>query len=155
MEGDIDINIDTEALIKNMVKSERVKVDERWVVNTSKKWYKPWTWFSEGGHYEDVYENKEYVDGIQLAHRFFAPIQEKLYENSANAVDYAKEQTKKIKNEFSKKFDELDDVLKNKLKELEECARDRKNVEKRIKETQERLTWLENIQQKVKLILEI
>lgn len=153
MEGDIDTNTDT--LIKSMTKSEKVKVDERWVENTSKKWYKPWTWLSEKGHYEDIYENKEYVDGTQLAQRFFAPIQEKLYENSANAVDYAKEQTKKIKNEFSKKFDELDDVLKSKLKELEECAKDNQNVEKRIKETQKRLAWLENIQQKVKLILEI
>lgn len=150
-----DIVSDTSSLIREMTRSERVKVGEEWVENTSKKWYKPWTWFQEKGHYEDIYEDKEYVDGIELAQRFFAPIQELLYENSANAVEYAKEQTRAIKKAFSKKFDELDAVLANKLKELEECANDNVNIEARIRETQERLAWLERIQEKVNSILEI
>jgi phage regulator Rha-like protein len=95
------------------------------------------------------------VDGTQLAQRFFAPIQEQLYENSNNAVEYAKNQTRKIKSEFSKKFDELDDVLQQKLKELEECAKDNANIEERIKQTQSKLDWLEDIQTRTKAILEI
>lgn len=150
-----DIISDTSSLIREMTKSERVKVGEEWVENTSKKWYKPWTWFQEKGHYKDIYEDKEYVDGTELAQRFFAPIQELLYENSASAVEYAKEQTRAIKKAFSKKFDELDAVLSNKLKELEECAKDNANIEARIRETQDRLAWLERIQEKVNSILEI
>ena len=46
-------------------------------------------------------------------------------------------------------------VLQSKLKELEECAADSKNIEKRIKETQERLAWLEDIQSRTKAILDI
>ena len=150
-----DIVSDTSTLIREMTRSERVKVGEKWVENTSKKWYKPWTWFQEKGHYKDIYEDREYVDGTQLAQRFFAPIQELLFENSASAVEYAKEQTRAIKRAFSKKFDELDAVLSNKLKELEECAKDNANIEARIKETQDRLDWLERIQEKVNSILEI
>ena len=123
--------------------------------NTSKKWYKPWTWFQEKGHYRDIYEDKEYVDGTELAQKFFAPIQELLYENSASAVEYAKEQTRAIKKAFAIKFDELDEVLKRKLGELEACAKDNANIEARIKETQDRLAWLERIQEKVNSILEI
>lgn len=149
-----DITIDTGALIKEMTKSEKVKVGEKWVKNPSKRWYKPWTWLRKG-HYEKIYEDKEYVDGVELAQRFFAPIQEALYENSASAVDYAKEQTRKIKKIFSKKFDELDAVLAAKLKELEACAKDNANVEAKINEIQERLKWLENIQTKVNSILDI
>lgn len=96
-----------------------------------------------------------YIDGKKLAERFFAPIQEQLYENSNNAVEYAKKQAKKIKNEFSKKFAELDNVLKRKLKELEDCANDQKDVERRIREFQEKLKWLEEIQIKTKAILDI
>lgn len=150
-----DIIFDTRALISQMTKSERVKVGEEWVVNTDKKWYKPWTWFQESGHYRDIYEDKEYVDGTELAQRFFAPIQEILYENSASAVDYAKEQTRKIKKAFANKFDELDAVLQEKLKELEAYAKDNKNIEDRIRENEERLIWLENIQAKVNSILDI
>ncbi len=150
-----DIIADTSALISEMTKSERVKVGEEWVANSNKKWYKPWTWFQEKGHYKNIYEDKEYVDGTELAQKFFAPIQELLYENSSSAVDYAKEQTRTIKKAFAKKFDELDAVLQSKLKELETCAKDNANIEARIKETQERLAWLEKIQNKVNAILEI
>lgn len=150
-----DIISDTTTLINEMTRSERVKVGEEWVENTSKKWYKPWTWFQEKGHYRDIYEDKEYVDGTELAQKFFAPIQELLYENSASAVEYAKEQTRAIKKAFAIKFDELDEVLKRKLGELEACAKDNANIEARIKETQDRLAWLERIQEKVNSILEI
>lgn len=146
---------DTSALISKMTKSEKVKVGEEWIANTDKKWYKPWTWFQEKGHYKEIYEDKEYVDGTELAQKFFAPIQELLYENSESAVEYAKKQTALIKKEFAKKFDELDAVLQSKLKELEICAKDNENIEARIKETQERLDWLEKIQNKVNGILEI
>lgn len=123
--------------------------------NSNKKWYKPWTWFQSKGYYKDIYEENEYVDGTELAQRFFAPIQELLYENSSNAVEYAKEQTRVIKKAFAEKFDELDNILKKKLDELEACARDNDNIEARIKETQEKLAWLERIQDKVNSILEI
>jgi predicted GTPase len=150
-----DISTDVSSLINNLTEIERVKVDEVWVENTSKKWYKPWTWFQEKGHWKDIYEDKEYVDGTKLAQRFFAPIQEQLYENSNNASEYAKAQTKKIKQDFSKKFVELDTVLKKKLQELEDCANDNKNVERRIRESQAKLKWLEEIQIKTKAILDI
>lgn len=150
-----DIISDTSLLIRDMTKSERVKVGEEWVANSDKKWYKPWTWFEESGHYRNIYENREYVDGTELAQRFFAPIQERLYENSASAVEYAKQQSREIKKAFAKKFDELDEVLSNKLKELEECAKDNANLELRIKEMETRLAWLESIQERVNNILEI
>lgn len=150
-----DIISDTTALINEMTRSEKVKTGEEWVENTNKKWYKPWTWFQEKGHYKDIYEDKEYVDGTELAQKFFAPIQELLYENSSSAVEYAKEQTRAIKKAFTKKFDELDAVLKRKLGELEACAKDNANIETKIKEIQERCAWLERIQEKVDSILEI
>ncbi len=150
-----DIISDTNGLISEMTKAEKVKVGEKWVENSNKKWYKPWTWFQAKGYYKDIYEENEYVDGTELAQKFFAPIQELLYENSSNAVEYAKEQTRVIKKAFAEKFDELDNILKKKLDELEACARDNDNIEARIRETQEKLAWLERIQDKVNSILEI
>ena len=153
MAGDITTNVST--LINLLAETEQVKVDEVWVENTKKKWYKPWTWGQEKGHWKGIYEDKEYVDGTRLSQRFFAPIQEQLYENSNNAIEYAKTQTKNIKQEFSKKFTELDAVLKQKLQELEDCANDNRNVEYRIRESQNKLRWLEKIQDKTKSILDI
>lgn len=153
MQGEVSKDIDS--LIKNLVEKERVKVDEVWIENSDKKWYKPWTWFQESGYWKGIYEDREYVDGEKLAQRFFAPIQERLYENSNSAVAYAKKQTETIKRHFSKMFCELDSLLKQKLQDLEDCAKDNKDVERRILESQDKLKWLEDIQEKTKSILDI
>ncbi|SCY24175.1 dynamin family protein [Alkaliphilus peptidifermentans] len=142
-------------LITNLTKTESIKVGEKWVENSDKKWYKPWTWFDEDGYYKDVYENKEYVDASELTQRFFAPIQKQLFKNSDNAMKYAKEQSNYIKTTFRSKFVELDEVLSKKLHELEHCAKDSKNVEAMIKETQKRLEWLQDIQSRIESILDI
>ena len=97
----------------------------------------------------------EYVDREELSQKFFAPIQENLYENSAAAQNYAKEATKRIKRDFAGKFDELDEILKEKLNELKECASDEKEAQKKLEEAQRRLDWLNDIQKKVDTILDI
>ena len=150
-----DMTTDAQALINDLTTTEKVKVGEEWVENTNKRWWKPWTWFQEKGHFRDVYEDREYVNGTRLAEQFFTPMQELLYANGMAAVEYAKEQTCVIKREFAKKFDELDRVLQDKLKELGEYASDRKNVEKRIQETKARLAWLEDIKNRTNAILDI
>lgn len=155
MEGDIGYGGDVEALISSSTKKERVKVDEEWVENSNKKWYKFWTWGQSKGHYKSIYEEREYIEHSELAQKFFAPIQKQLFDNSDNAIKYAHEQTNQIKLTFKKKFDELDTLLKRKLDELEVCAVDKKNVETIIRKTQERLAWLEAIQNKAEAILEI
>jgi len=96
-----------------------------------------------------------YIDGTVLAQRFFAPVQEGLYEYSNAAVAYAKSQTKKVQDEFKKKFDELNEVLKQKLQELKDYTKESEDVEAKIKESQRKLKWLEDIQVKTKAILDI
>jgi len=96
-----------------------------------------------------------YIDGTELAQRFFAPVQETLYEYSKAAVDYAKAQTQTVKVEFKKKFDELNEVLKQKLQELKDYTKDSEDIEAKIKESQRKLKWLEDIQVKTKAILDI
>ena len=150
-----EISVDTSSLISHLTETERVKVDEVWVENTNKKWYKPWTWFQEKGHWKDIYGDQEYVDATKLMHRFFTPVEERMYENRDEAVAYAKAQTEKVKRSFSRKFDELDEVLKGKLQELENCARDNTNMERQIQESQRKLSWLDNIQSQIKEILDI
>ena len=154
MAGEVDLS-NAKAMISNLTKSEEVKVGEEWVENTNKKWYKPWTWFQESGHYRDIMETRNYVDGNALSTKLVLPVQKHLYENLQGATQYAREQTNFIKREFSKKFDELDQVLQQKLNELQECASDEKNAERRIRESQERLDWLENVQNEINAILEI
>ncbi len=153
MLGEIPTN--TSSIISSSGKTEQVKKGEKWVANTSKRWYKPWTWFQESGYYEDIIEECEYIDGTELSQKFFAPIQEPLFENGKAAVAYAKEQTKLIKKDFVEKFDELDKVLKAKLGELKACTADEQAAEERLVDSKQKLEWLENIQARVNAILDI
>lgn len=153
MLGEIPTN--TSSMISSLSKTERVKTGEKWVENTSRKWYKPWTLFQEKGHYVDIMEDREYIDGTGLAQKFFAPIELTLYKNRENAVNYANEQTNIIKKDFAGKFDELDKVLKAKLDELKTCATDEQAAEERLADSKKKLEWLEDIQARVNSILDI
>lgn len=156
LDGDFQSISNIEGLLDNLTKTERVKTGERQIRNPEREGF--WGFFKIWKPKyikENVYENKEYVEGSELAQRFFAPIQKQLFDNGDNAVKYAKEQTNNIKIYFGKKFLELDNVLNKKLLELEEYAHNGKNVEEMIKQTKNRLEWLENIQLRIQAILEI
>lgn len=153
MEG--SIKTDSDALIRKLSRTESIKIGEEWVENTKKRWWKPWTWFEEKGHWETKYANEDYVDGDELTNSFFAPVEAHLYKNTNNAIEYSKEQTETIKKAFSEKFDELDKVLKDKLTELQSYTEEGDKVKALIAETQARLNWIEDIQNKVNDILEI
>ena len=150
-----ELPTDTSRIIEDSSKIEQIKVGEKWEVNTNRKWYKPWTWSQEKGRYIDIIEDEEYIDGIYLAQQFFAPIQETLFENRAKAVIYAKDQAESIKKNFSRKFEELDKVLQNKLQELKLCVTDKKVAEEKLEDSKRKLEWLEDIQYRINKILEI
>lgn len=149
------INSNVSELITQLSQTEQVKVDEEWVENTSKRWYKPWTWLQKKGHWRDVMEDRTFIDKNQLAQQFFAPIEENLFMNRENAIRFAQQQTREVKRQFSLKFDELDRLLRAKMDELNECVDDKKNAEKRLKESQEKQAWLEDIQNQLNAILDI
>ena len=153
MLGELPTN--TSRMIEDSSKIEQIKVGEKWEVNTSRKWYKPWTWSQEKGQFMDIIEDVEYIDGMNLAHKFFAPIQETLFENREKAVIYAKDQAEMIKGNFGRKFEELDKVLQNKLQELKECVTDEKVAEEKLEDSKRKLEWLEDIQYRINKILEI
>ena len=141
--------------IKKFVQSKEVADGEEFVVNTNKKWYKPWTWFQEKGYYRTKYKTVKYVPAYALAQEFFAPIQETLVENGDYAQKHATKQSNRIASLFNKEFGRLDGVLKEKLTELESYATDKAQAEQRIKETEKRLTWLDVIKNRVASILEV
>ena len=136
-------------------KSKEVEDGKEWVANSDKKWFKPWTWFEESGYYRTTYKTVEVIDLAKLADAFFSRVQDGLYENKENAYKYAIDQSKNIGEYFKKEFNSLDKVLKYKLNELESYATDKEQAEERIKESEKRLKWLEEIKVQVESILEI
>lgn len=149
------ISSSDEFSIDRFIQTKEVEDGEEWVANTNKKWYKPWTWLEEKGYYRTKYKDVNYVKGEEIAQEFLAPIQELIWDNGEKAQKHALTQSKKISELFNKEFKKLDNILKGKLTELEECAKDKERVEERILESERNLKWLEDIKEKVEFILEI
>ena len=141
--------------VAKLVQSKEVENGEKWVKNTDKKWYKPWTWLQAKGHLEPKYKTVKYVPASDLAQEFFAPIKESVVTNGELAQKHAIKQSNRIVASFNNEFERLDDVLKQKLSDLESYATDKAQAEERIKETEKRLAWLEEIKNRVASILEI
>ena len=141
--------------MSHLVKNKKVEDGEEWIENTDKKWYKPWTWFQEAGYYRTKYKNVKYVNSKELAAEFLQPVQDVIYEDGERAIKFTLKQSKKISEVFVKEFEKLDDILQKKLSELKSYATDQELAEERIKESEEKLKWLEQIKGEVESILEI
>ena len=145
----------TSISIEKMLKTERCEQGKKWIKNENKKWYKPWTWFDEDGHYEKVYVERDFVYSEDLLQKFFPPIEESLRANGESAKMQVIEDNDLIANLYIREVERLDNILVSKMKEFEDCVKEKVNVDKRIKATEMKLEWLEEIQSEVASILEI
>lgn len=141
--------------VRNLLQEKQVEDGREWVENTDKKWYKPWTWFQEKGHYRTKYKTVKYIDASELAQEFLSPVQEIIYENGEGAKKHATKQSNRIASKYNQEFKRLDDILKAKLDELKIIAGDAEKAKERIKESERKLEWLANIKRKVESILDV
>ena len=111
--------------------------------------------FGKKKEWRTKYKTVNYISGSEMAQLFLKQIQKNIYDNGDNSLKYALQQSKRIAERFNLEFKHLDDVLKSKLNELESYATDKEKAEERIRESERRLKWLEEIKAKVELILEI
>lgn len=141
--------------VTELLRSKEVENGKVWVENTNKKWWKFWTWFQEDGYYRTKYKTVKYVLADELAQSFLAPAEDALLENEEAALEYVAKQSEGIETAFNKEFEHLDNVLKQKMEELESYATDKEKAEARVEDTQRKLEWLQEIEQEVSSILEI
>ena len=78
-----------------------------------------------------------------------------LDEGIESALGYASEQIETMKKQFTEMFDELDDLIKQKYTELEQCASDQKMKEKELQENRKILSWIETCRAEIDDILNI
>ncbi len=154
MEGTLDF-YDFEELIRDFTEKERVQTGRHWKENEDKHWWNPFTWFDDSGWWVNDYKDVEYVMGEVLAQKFFSRLEDGFEVNIEAAKNYAVQQAKVVNDAFEKKFKELDEALQKKLNELSAYSKDQSDTEQAIRESEDRLRWLEEIRKRVDAILEI
>ena len=158
--GNFQTLVNISQIVSNATTVEKVKIDEikhyheflgirRWLNSNLG------TIFDVEYDVEEIFEDREYVDGDKLVVSFFSPIETSLYSVRNDAVEYSKKQSDDIKQAFVARFEELDEVLKEKLSKLDDYAKSSDDIKKTIDETTARLEWLKRIQGRIQAILEI
>lgn len=155
IEGDINLLDNVDVLINKLAFTKNIKVGEEKVKNINRKWYKPWTLFQAKYKIQDIKEDREFIDALRLSATITSNFEEDLYINYESAMLYTKNETKRIKDAFKKKFDELDCILNKKLDELNYCTSEETDINNKINIREKNLAWLENIQMSLEKILEI
>ena len=142
--------------LSDLERSRSRRVEDGGHYESRRKWWNPFSWFSE-----DVWvpeyrtETTYYVNSGDLAQKYFAPIEESLYNNGRSAKNHAVSESEEIAKLFVAEFKRLDNILRDKLRELKSYATEKDKVEERIKETERNLAWLQDIKNRVDSILEI
>lgn len=153
--GDLS-SISVDATLNAYAKTERVKVGEHWVENTNKKWYKPWTWFSESGHFVSDYENQEFVDFDKYLENEVLPnIQTAVDSMRKMAFNWAKDEEKRFKEFFKDELQKLNDAIMKKLEDRRAVLKEKDAFEKLIKENEQKLRWIKDFRLELESLLAI
>lgn len=131
------------------------------IVTKVRKWYNPMRLFKgkyydvEESYYVDVTEEIKFVSREKLLNSLISPIRQALAEEQIKISEFADEETKRIKEYFYDQFDEVDEILSNKAKELSSALISKEAAEEALKQANNKLSLLESINRELDSILEI
>ena len=109
----------------------------------------------------DIYEEhreqveKFSVETAVIQAGLISKLRRNLDDGIEDALRYAEDQIERIKEQFTKLFDELDVIIKEKYTELEQCASDQKTKEEELKKNKILLKWIEANKAEIDDILNI
>lgn len=129
--------------------------DKEWIENTNKKWYKPWTWFQEAGHYKTIYTNVEMVNYGTVYDDFIQPIIANFNDNLEAAKETANQEANDFKIYFIDQLNKLEEVMKKKVVENEKLTRNQIEIEQKMRKDEQKIEWLKNFMNKLDVILTI
>lgn len=149
----IDENTDTVDESYTETRTKRVFVESK------RRWYNPFSWFSEGDHYENrsyqarVEKYVDYVDMNEVASDYIVPFQKSLDGTKKDAINHVISETQRLKEYLKGELSKIDKVLNQKLDALSKTQADSKAKADEIAQKEKNLKWLESIQNQVNSII--
>ena len=149
----IDDNTETVDESYNETRTKRVFVESK------RRWYNPFSWFSKGDHFENrsyqarVEKYVDYVDMNEVASDYIVPFQNSLNGTKKDAINHVTSETQRLKEYLKEELAKIDKVLNQKLDALSKTEADSKAKAKEIAVKEKNLKWLESIQNQVNNII--
>jgi len=109
----------------------------------------------------DIFEERhEQIEKFSVETRviqsgLISKLRKSIDEGIDGALDYAEDMVDNLKTQFSLYFDELDQIIRQKYTELEECARDQRTKEEELEKNRKLLAWIEACKTEIDDILNI
>lgn len=149
----IDDNTETVDESYNETRTKRVFVESK------RRWYNPFSWFSEGDHFENrsyqarVEKYVDYVDMNEVASDYIVPFQKSLDDTKKDAINHVTSETQRLKEYLKEELAKIDKLLNQKLDALSKTEADSKAKAEEIAVKEKNLKWLESIQNQVNNII--
>lgn len=128
-------------------------------VENEREWWEFWRWLEPSTVIIDVYGDVEYVNMNNFLENYHDKIETFVFKITDKALQYGKAEISKVEEQFIKTKEQLDNILKNKLEYISELIQNKKNtstnIEKKFKEFDEKIKWLESIKKRIEEIIEI
>lgn len=154
--SEVDFSQDRNRIMNAAKYTEVVKVGEKEVLNDARRGFFGFFKFWKPKYVtEDVYETREKIKAQVIADEYAVVIEEHARTLAKSIEQHAKEELKKLKFDYYRKFEKVDQLLREKLNELKQFTNDEKTIQLLIEESKQKLDWLENIERKVNDIIEI
>lgn len=140
-----------------MFATEKVKVGEKWEKRekTFTEKFKFWDWGKEYGTNVAILEDREYIQGSDVAEEICTPLNSKLLDFLDATLEGAEKQNQKMVGFFNDKFDELDQYLSKQMEEMQKFSSEKADKDKKMKDCAEKLEWLQEIRKDIENILSV
>ena len=136
--------------------NEQVKTGTRWVENTNKRWWKPWTWFDADGWNEDVYTECKKINFKEFVENRIDPEFERFISDSRASVEqYAAKESAAIRRYLEKKFRDIQKKMEEKVKEKQGILKDKDRFEQKIAQNKKNIKWLQDLKDQIDSVLAI
>lgn len=128
---------------------ETVQVGTKVVSDST--WFKPWTWFDE--HEEPVWEKiaieNKIADINSIIDDYFYPLRMNMNENIVQIGEAALEQAEEFKAYFIGELDKLDKFIQAKIHDMENTTQSKEELDKKIKQDEDKKIWLDNFKKQL------
>jgi GTPase Era involved in 16S rRNA processing len=145
-------SVDVDDLMGRFSYKEKVVAGTKTVVNPDKKW---WSFWRPKYTERNVYKDVEYVSMEDLAEEFLLPIEEQVTNNIKNAINFTQEELGRLQKFFMAEIDRLEELLKERVKEISLLADQREQLEGQLEENHLKQQWLNEFIDKLNDILEL
>ncbi len=151
-----DCEMDFDDSIHDYTFNESKKTGTRWVENTDKHWYKPWTWFQADGWNEDVFTDVEKINFLKFVEERIEPQVESFITYSRELIDkFATGESVRLRDYLTGQIKLIQQKIQEKVESKRKLLADKDRFERELEQNEKSLEWLQQLKCKIDLILAI